>query len=633
LYSESTRAAKRRISAEILRNRALLHRTHNKQADNILVVPLNRISTRLRTMKHFIRLAALLGLLILTGCPPPKSSDVILHVEFDGSLYDSSSNHFTVSASDTVAYTRDRFGRNNHAIALDGSATITVPNSPKLNFTGSSKYTISCWIRTRDSGDACLVAKGAANVAVPAYSLQLVKGKPTAIFAGSSGPIEISSSKSVADNVWHLLTLSVSPDSINIYADTTLVASGSGANLTPQQNQQGLLSIAKNPSGQKPFTGILDDLIMRSTATTINAVVHAYLAVKSLPVMGLNDMPPGVTDYQGILDVCWLKTDSIECGFACGTDKRFYTAGTPSSWTPPTTTGLPVKHYNAISFYDLNNGAMLSIDGKIYITSSAGATWTLRDPSPALGSTSIVRDIAYVNSTTLVIVGSKDWENGGPGFLRVMNPGNGTCQIMDNLVPGGPNGTMIEPTFGELRGLSVISDGSFTRILALGTNGDCRIYQLGMPGATQVNLSNGLHDCFESVDIKPQSPTFRFKGYAGTRSGNMWEYIEPNVGIPSWQLSTTMTGPPTSTLWVVGVRNLLSNTGWQVATGETVDANGIRTPLTKLNQFTNSMWVTNTSLQNNPQPVVVWSSGSQTFVIHEDSYNSNNSGLPGILLQ
>jgi hypothetical protein len=568
-------------------------------------------------MKNLIRLAALLGLLVLTGCPKPDprptASDKLLHLAFDGSTYDSASHHYTVNSAGTIKYGADRFGKKDGAIVLDGSTKLVLPNAQELEFDSSSSYSVTGWIRTRDTASVCILGKGAASSRVPGYSLQLRNGRPLAQFTGAGQPVELATSVQVSDNIWHLITLSVSPDSIFIFIDTNLVASGSAQKISQQSNVKGPLAIGALPNGTRSCTGMLDDIIIWPRSLKSKNVRDAYGPPGTIRVIAQGDLPPGMTGpYEGILDVNALTPKIGDSTiYACGTNGLFYKQVGNGPWnllspiTPAGGSQAIEADLQTVSFYNAAVGALLDEDGRLYLTSNGAATWQefFPDLSPLISDPHIW-GLKYLSTSAIILVGSEGWLSGGRGFIATYNPSTGVVNHLENNA------------CGEYRGVEVVGTGNSAKLFAIGTNGQIRQYLTSSTSGVDISPTYS----FNSVQSAEFTSTGGYVvGILGTRDGRVLKYDEPSTS--PWTIT-----PIAGTLdWVIGVRTMgLSDLA--VSTGTSGG-----TPTATIAQRNGS-----SSLQLNPAPftqaAVVWNKGTLTYAIPAGGTLANHYGLPGVTI-
>ncbi|MDP4198157.1 MAG: LamG-like jellyroll fold domain-containing protein [Bacteroidota bacterium] len=358
-------------------------------------------------------------LLILTGCPVPHPLCIeIVHLSFDGSLVDSSVYHHQVTATDTARYGQNRFGQRNKSLYLNGTTALSIPDTANLRL--SNTFTISAWVRTRDTNDAGIVCKGPANNAVPGYRLDLKHGHPHAAITASGSNVDITATKSVADNVWHLLTLTASPAGVTLYLDTTVAGHASGTNLRADSMNTAPLWIGRLPNGLGTYQGYLDEIIIGPCPETLPNVIHQYRS----SVANLADMPPGVMinpadTHTYILGMCW---DDSLTGYCCGTHGTIEkTIDGGNSWTQIWIGTSEILR--AISFKQ-GVGFAVGDNAAVFKFTDNG---TVISVNPDHSATNLLinqglsqidyRGVKVFDATDFVFIGGAEWISGGIGFI------------------------------------------------------------------------------------------------------------------------------------------------------------------------------------------------------------------------
>ncbi len=345
------------------------------------------------------------SLFVLMGCPnPSKPPGPILDLRFDGNLKDSSVNHHDATAHGPIHYGMDRFGHPGKALVLDGDSYLTVPNTPDLNFSDTASFTISVWVRTKDTSDVAVLQKGPVNSALPGYKLGMKNGRVYASLTARDSNVNLRGLTSIADDHWHLLTLACAPHHVDLYVDTNHVAQRSGVTLkTDSLNSSGI--IIRKLGGSKPQPRMLIDRAM---------IVIGWLPpIMNVPIFA-TEHPPGDFGSTGdtiVLGVAWANVDT---GVCCGTwGYLSWTTDGGGSWQR-VTTGVE-DCLRRVSLFQSKPGqpiyaAVVGDNGQLWVSTIGNlGSWQQRSiPIVPLGGIASINihDVKYVGGSQLLVAGA-----------------------------------------------------------------------------------------------------------------------------------------------------------------------------------------------------------------------------------
>jgi hypothetical protein len=356
-------------------------------------------------------------LLAVAGCPAPQPvtppSNIIARLPFDGNLVDSTGHHHDATAVGPVTYGPDRFGHAGKALVLNGQTRLTVHDSSDLHFTGASSFTISSWIKTNDTSDAGIFCKGPANNGVPGYRLALKGGYPQTAITATGRNVNLVAPHSVADNKWHLVTMTVSPKAVYLYIDSTEVAKQLGPHLNLRPDS--LNTLAPIIGGFPGGTGGSRMWIDHTTVFGI-ALSRAQIIIRMGPWPGMpgptvmSDWPPGVTLPSNDSTVLGMRWVSSASGYCCGS------AGMLRHWSNGSWSQLSTGVAVALHRIDIwgtqvivvgHNATVLKVDaaGTVSTPSISFVTPTgYTGPAVTVGTVHFL-DIRFLDANHLVAVG------------------------------------------------------------------------------------------------------------------------------------------------------------------------------------------------------------------------------------
>lgn len=341
-----------------------------------------------------------LSLLTLWGCPNPvlvpsvpALGDTVAHWTFDGTLRDITGHGHDGSPIGTIHYTEDRWKMKGRALLLDSGASVAVHDSSDLHFTNTSSFTISFWIRTKSSADAGIYSWGRSDGKTPGITLSLKAGKPHVGITATPTDLDLTGPNSVADNAWHLLTVTVSAqDTVKLYVDTTVVAHSNGGMLHPNQSNNGRVRIGRLPDSTGQFLGEIAKGIIFKIAVGFGTVRTMYLDDQT-------STPP-------ITGVCAPDEHTL---FAVDNNGRALrsTDGTANfSGLQPITPELW-----AVDAFDATHAMAVGADGSIFTYN--GSSW-VPQPQPLSGAATIYA-VKFIDPEHVLIAGGDD--NQPSGFV------------------------------------------------------------------------------------------------------------------------------------------------------------------------------------------------------------------------
>jgi len=162
-------------------------------------------------------------------------------------------------------------GRTGKAIAFDGKGYVLIESAPYLNAT---QYTFAAWVKLKDTGDYQYIAwrggpaypedKECRNLDIWVQSDGALSGILN-YEKGGGGRLQVSGSKKVADNQWHLVVCVNDGKTVRFYVDGRKDAEG--ALTGPLAKSDFPLWIGARPS-DVAATGIIDEVRFFARALT-----------------------------------------------------------------------------------------------------------------------------------------------------------------------------------------------------------------------------------------------------------------------------------------------------------------------------------------------------------------------------
>lgn len=507
-------------------------------------------------MKLRLSLLAVLCLVVAncgTNLPTKPKPGPVLDLRFDGNLADSSGYHHNATAHGPVSYAMDQDGHPGKALRLTGDSYLTVADTTDLNFSDTSSFTISTWVRTADTSDVAIIHKGPNNPALPGYKIGINHGLPYATITAKDSNVNIHGSTSIADKRWHLVTLTAKPNQVRLYIDTTVVAYRLGATLKADSLNSGQLrfksSSANTSSGGPP---------MMINNATIKRWIDTPVFIAS---MGTEQPPGGFGNGNpGQVPLAIIKDGTTY--YCCGTHGLIQSKSGTGQWTTMLVPGnfdATLRHISVKGLYGAAVGDGESV--LLYDASNGPSTWLIASVpfSNLSGSPDLavnVHDVKY-NSTgdALFIAGS----------FSVDHPHNFWYGFVMKSTDHGANWTVLNSPSGSSQWnnpiycLSTISSGNVLYACdgPLGQLYCCSFTSTSWtPTIVSLPVGATAPDFFTSCDFDGSI------GVAVTENGLVY-VLTPSAG---WSLMSGLTNPLNTnsyftsailggTIWIGGSNN------------------------------------------------------------------------------
>jgi len=167
-------------------------------------------------------------------------------------------------------------GKVGNALSFDGSSYVEIPHNSELNV-GTEDFSITAWIKTaQTSGFGTILSKGSET---QGYIFYINNGNLG--FRLATGEVfYYTSDNSIADNEWHLVTVTVdrdNPEGGLIYVDSNLVKVFDPTDHTVSLNNSEPLRIASSPmNGVGLFQGLIDEVAIFNTVLAQEDIGVAY---------------------------------------------------------------------------------------------------------------------------------------------------------------------------------------------------------------------------------------------------------------------------------------------------------------------------------------------------------------------
>jgi hypothetical protein len=296
------------------------------------------------------------------------------------------------------------------SLLLDSGASVRVHDSTDLHFTNASSYTISFWIRTKSATSAGIYSWGRADGATPGVTLSLRGGKPHVGITATPANIDLTGPNSVADNAWHLLTLTVdAPHTVKLYVDTTVVAQSNVGTLRPHEQNKGPIRIGRLADSTGQFLGMIAKGIIFNKALGPGPVKSMYLDDQS-------SSPP-------ITGVCAPSSTTL---FAVDNNGRALKAsGTSVNFG--SSQQLPTAALWAVDAFDAQHAMAVGANGTTFVWNDANQTWSLFQINAALitlnGRLADLNAVKFVNANRVLIAGGLE-RDGYTGRVLLIGVGS-----------------------------------------------------------------------------------------------------------------------------------------------------------------------------------------------------------------
>jgi hypothetical protein len=152
-------------------------------------------------------------------------------------------------------------GKSGAGVFLDGANDYLVSSAQNASFL-SSDFTLSLWVKWSGvSGKPGVLQFGAGSAGVD-FAIDLSYSSPTPSVFANTGSMRVSSSSSIGDGQWHLLSFVRQGSTGSFYLDSTLVGTGSGS--LSYSGSLDVFQLGKYDSHM--FGGTLDDVAIYDRA-------------------------------------------------------------------------------------------------------------------------------------------------------------------------------------------------------------------------------------------------------------------------------------------------------------------------------------------------------------------------------
>jgi len=150
----------------------------------------------------------------------------------------------------------NRFGDEASALSFDGQRqSARIPSHPRLDLDQGDEYSLSLWIKPRDSNQGCLILKEG-DYGLKWNGLK----KPITVFDGLEGGFPEGSFKDWSSSQWYHLLLVKDRSSLKLYINGKLDKEWG---VSPKEIPQGKgVFIGKHPYFWGGFTGLIDDIVL-----------------------------------------------------------------------------------------------------------------------------------------------------------------------------------------------------------------------------------------------------------------------------------------------------------------------------------------------------------------------------------
>jgi hypothetical protein len=227
--------------------------------------------------RHLALSVAFIAVLAITSSASADSNiPVVGKWLFDGNAQDSSGNENNGTVYGSSSYVA---AVHQQGLSFDGSSVyVSVPVSSSLNF-GTGDFSASFWIKTSSSEQPRDIIERREYQGGPGFNVDLYYGKLLFQLADSSGYSNFydPNSQSLADNLWHFVTITLDRDSatgLKFYVDGALVNTFNPTGRPGSVNTSSQSMYIGREIGGNYFLGILDEVALYGYCLSSNEVTQ-----------------------------------------------------------------------------------------------------------------------------------------------------------------------------------------------------------------------------------------------------------------------------------------------------------------------------------------------------------------------
>jgi hypothetical protein len=222
--------------------------------------------------------------------PVTTSNGLVAWYAFDdgngSAAADSSGNGIAGTLANNPAWGSGVIGSG--ALSFNGSSQyVSIPNQSGTTLAGVNAATVSAWVKTTTGGT--IICSGGACINWGNYTLSVAGGSAVAEFVNanvSSGQFSVSSSSTVNDGKWHLITGVLNGTSITLYVDGAI--SGARSDFSGNifnDSGRSVIDIGATPATGECgspaigyFNGSIDDVRIYNRPLSSSEIQNLYLA-------------------------------------------------------------------------------------------------------------------------------------------------------------------------------------------------------------------------------------------------------------------------------------------------------------------------------------------------------------------
>lgn len=196
-------------------------------------------------------------------------SGLVAYFPFNGNTSDESGNGNNLSNYGAV-FTENRFNISNTAMLFTGGAYME-KDSPNNFPLGGSPKTISCWMKTSNSGTTMVLAEWGVHFISQRFALMTYVSNSCEFFSGFANDVQ--GNIVVTDNQWKHIAVTYESGNLRMYVNGII---DKNVNISLLNTLSNKFRLGKSNVDSEPYTGILDDIRIYNRALTDTEILKLY---------------------------------------------------------------------------------------------------------------------------------------------------------------------------------------------------------------------------------------------------------------------------------------------------------------------------------------------------------------------